>query len=275
MPTCVVIIPARYASSRFPGKPLVPIAGRPMIQHVYERACQARLVDAVLVATDDTRIVTAVEAFGGQAVMTSSAHPSGTDRIAEVAAQRAYDIVVNVQGDEPCIAPLAIDAMIAPLRDDATVAITTLAHPLRHVADLLTPHVVKVVVDRQGDALYFSRAPIPYDRQAWSQVPQVLAAAGAPLTLPPGCYRHLGLYAYRREVLLQLAQLPQTTLEQVEQLEQLRALEHGYRLRVVQTMYESVGVDTPEDVLRAEQILKHAGAAVGDMSAGQEKEQRC
>ena len=164
MPTCVVIIPARYASSRFPGKPLVPIAGRPMIQHVYERARQARLVDAVLVATDDARIVTAVEAFGGQAVMTSSAHPSGTDRIAEVAAQRAYDIVVNVQGDEPCIAPLAIDAMIAPLRDDATVAITTLAHPLRDVADLLTPHVVKVVVDRQGDALYFSRAPIPYDR---------------------------------------------------------------------------------------------------------------
>jgi 3-deoxy-manno-octulosonate cytidylyltransferase (CMP-KDO synthetase) len=275
MSTCVVIIPARYASSRFPGKPLVSIAGRPMIQHVYERARQARLVDAVLVATDDARIVAAVEAFGGQAVMTSSTHPSGTDRIAEVAAQRPYDIVVNVQGDEPCIAPLAIDAMIAPLRDDATVAITTLAHALRDVADLLTPHVVKVVVDRQGDALYFSRAPIPYDRQAWPQAPQVLAAAGTPLTLPPGCYRHLGLYAYRRDVLLQLARLPQTTLEQVEQLEQLRALEHGYRLRVVQTMYESVGVDTPEDVRRAEQILGHAGAAVEGISARQEKEQRC
>jgi 3-deoxy-manno-octulosonate cytidylyltransferase (CMP-KDO synthetase) len=255
MPLCAVIIPARYASSRFPGKPLVLIAGRPMIQHVYERARQARLVDTVLVATDDARIVAAVEAFGGQAVMTSAAHPSGTDRIAEVAAQRAYEIVVNVQGDEPCIAPQAIDAMIAPLRHDTTLAITTLAHPLRDMADLLSPHVVKVVVDRQGDALYFSRAPIPYDRQAWPPAPHILAAAGAPLTAPPGCYRHLGLYAYRRDVLLQLARLPQTTLEQVEQLEQLRALEHGYRLRVVQTTYESVGVDTPEDVRRAEQIL--------------------
>ena len=275
MPTCVVIIPARYASSRFPGKPLVLIAGRPMIQHVYERASQARFVDAVLVATDDRRIVAAVEAVGGQAVMTASAHPSGTDRIAEVAARYAYDIVVNVQGDEPCIAPQAIDAMIQPLRDDAAVSITTLAHPLREVADLLTPHVVKVVVDRQGDALYFSRAPIPYDRHAWPQTPQILAAAGVSLGVPPGCFRHLGLYAYRREVLLQLARLPQTTLEQVEQLEQLRALEHGYRLRVVRTTYESVGVDTPADVERAEQMLRHTGAAVYGLAAREEKEQRC
>lgn len=275
MPTCVVIIPARYASSRFPGKPLVPLAGRPMIQHVYERACQARLVDAVLVATDDQRIAAAVEVFGGRAVMTSATHPSGTDRIAEVAARQAYDIVVNVQGDEPCIAPQAIDAIIQPFRDEPDTDITTLAHPLRDVADLLTPHVVKVVVDRLGYALYFSRAPIPYDRQAWSRAPQVLAAAGTPLALPPGCYRHLGLYAYRREVLLHLATLPQTTLEQVEQLEQLRALEHGYRLRVVQTTYESVGVDTPEDVQRAEQILRQARAAGHDMSTGEEKERQC
>ena len=275
MPTCVVIIPARYASSRFPGKPLVLIAGRPMIQHVYERASRARLVDAVLVATDDVRIVAAVEAFGGQVVLTSAAHPSGTDRIAEVAAQQTYDIVVNVQGDEPCIAPQAIDAMIQPLRADPAVAITTLAHPLRDVADLLTPHVVKVVVDRQGYALYFSRAPIPYDRQAWLHAPQVLAAAGTSIALPPGCYRHLGLYAYRREVLLHMARLPQTTLEQVEQLEQLRALEHGYRLRVVQTTYESVGVDTPEDVPRAEQILRHPGVAEDHLSARQEKEEQC
>lgn len=259
MPRCVVIIPARYASSRFPGKPLVAIAGRPMIQHVYARACQARLVDTVCVATDDARIMAAVEAFGGRAVLTSPTHQTGTDRIAEVAAQLACDIVVNVQGDEPCIAPQAIDAMVQPLWDDPTVLLSTLAHPLREVADLLSPHVVKVVVDRQGNALYFSRTPMPYDRQAWPQAPQLLAAAGTPLALPPGCYRHLGLYAYRREVLLHLAHLPQTTLECVEQLEQLRALEHGYRWRVVLTTYESVGVDTPDDLARAEHVLASQG----------------
>lgn len=255
MTECLVIIPARYASSRFPGKPLVPIAGRPMIQHVYERARQARLADAVVVATDDARIVEAVEAFGGQVVMTSAAHPSGTDRVAEVVAQRSGAIVVNVQGDEPCIAPQAIDALIRPLRDDPQVQMTTLAHPLRHVEELLTPHVVKVVVDQAGDALYFSRAPIPYHREAWRRVPRQEETQTRLLHVPPGCQRHLGLYAYRREVLLQLAQLPQTTLEQVEQLEQLRALEHGYRIRVVPTTYESIGVDTPEDVVRAERVL--------------------
>jgi 3-deoxy-manno-octulosonate cytidylyltransferase (CMP-KDO synthetase) len=267
MPECVVVIPARYASSRFPGKPLVPIAGRPMIQHVYERACQARLADMVLVATDDARIVAAVQAFGGRAVLTSPAHATGTDRVAEVAAQLACDIVVNVQGDEPCIAPQAIDAMIQPLRQEPAVPLSTLAHPLREVAELLSPHVVKVVVDRQGNALYFSRAPLPYDRQAWLQAPQLLAAAGAPLAVPPGCYRHLGLYAYRRDVLLHVARLPQTILEQVEQLEQLRALEHGYRWRVVQTTYESVGVDTPDDVLRVERMLASAGRGTTDTHA--------
>ena len=250
-----MVIPARYASSRFPGKPLVMIAGRPMIQHTYERACQARLVDTVIVATDDARIAAAVEAFGGQVVMTSAAHPSGTDRVAEVVAQGAHEIIVNVQGDEPCIAPQAIDAMIQPLRDDPAVSMTTLAHALRNIDELLSPNVVKVVVNRCGDALYFSRASMPYDRSAWPQAPQLLAATGQALRPPPGCYRHLGLYAYRREVLLHLAQLPQTVLEQVEQLEQLRALEHGYRVRVVLTTYESVGVDTPADVAHAERVL--------------------
>lgn len=259
MPHCVVVIPARYASSRFPGKPLALIAGRPMIQHVYERACQARLVDTVVVATDDTRIMEVVAAFGGRAVMTSAAHATGSDRVAEVAAQLACDLVVNVQGDEPCIAPAAIDAIIQPLRHDPAVSIATLAQPLRELADFLSPHVVKVVVDRQGNALYFSRAPIPYDRQAWPQAPQLLALSGLPLPLPPGCYRHFGLYAYRREVLLHLAQLPQTTLEQTEQLEQLRALEHGYRLRVVPTTHESIGVDTPDDLPRAARILARHG----------------
>jgi 3-deoxy-manno-octulosonate cytidylyltransferase (CMP-KDO synthetase) len=255
MSDCVAVIPARYASSRFPGKPLIAIAGRPMIQHVYERACQARQVDTVLVATDDARIVAAVEAFGGQAVMTSAAHPTGTDRVAEIVAQRPYDLVVNVQGDEPGIAPQAIDAMLQPLRDDPAVRMTTLACPLRKVEELLMPHVVKVVVGRAGDALYFSRAPIPYDRHAWPQAPHLLAADEVPLQIPPGCYKHLGLYAYRRDFLLHLAQLPQTTLEQVEQLEQLRVLEHGYRIRVVLTRHDSICVDTPADVARVERML--------------------
>src|SRR5712691_1369124 len=178
MPRCVVIIPARYASSRFPGKPLVPIAGRPMIQHVYARARQARLVDTVIVATDDQRIVEAVQAGGGQAVLTSPSHATGTDRIAEVAAQLPCDIVVNVQGDEPGVAPEAIDAMVQPMLADPAIRMATLARPLRDVAELLTPNVNKVVVDRNGYALYFSRAPIPYDRHAWPQAPHLLAAAG-------------------------------------------------------------------------------------------------
>lgn len=259
MSRCVVMIPARYASSRFPGKPLALIAGKPMIQHVYERARQARGVDAVLVATDDARIVAAVEACGGQAVLTAPTHPTGTDRLAEVAAQMACDIVVNVQGDEPGIAPAAIEALVQPLRDDPALVMSTLARPLRDVAELLTPNVTQVVVDRAGYALYFSRAPIPYYRAAWPQAPQVLAAAGTTPVIPPNCQVHIGLYAYRRTFLLHLAQLPQTPLEQLEQLEQLRVLEHGYRIRVVSTTYESVGVDTPEDVARAERLLAQAG----------------
>ncbi len=255
MPGCVVIIPSRYASSRFPGKPLALIAGKPMIQHVVERSRQARCVDGVIVATDDTRIVAAVHACGGQAVLTSSAHPTGTDRIAEVAAQLTCDIVVNVQGDEPGIAPAALDALVQPLLDDPALLMATLARPLRDVTELLTPHVTKVVVDRAGYALYFSRSPLPYDRAAWPQAPQLLAAAGTTPTIPPGCQVHMGLYAYRRDFLLQLAQLPQTPLEQLEQLEQLRVLEYGYRIRVVSTTYESVGVDTPQDVARAERLL--------------------
>ena len=259
-PHCLIVIPARYASTRFPGKPLIPIAGRPMIQHVYERACQARLADSVVVATDDRRIADVVSGFGGQAEMTASDHPSGTDRVAEVATRRDCDLVVNVQGDEPCIAPQAIDAMIQPLRDDPGVQITTLAHVLTDPAALLTPNVVKVVVDRHNNALYFSRAPIPYYREGWQQTPSAVNPASPEPSIPPGCYRHLGLYAYRRQVLLEFARLAPTPLEQVEQLEQLRALEHGYRLRVVPTTYSSIGVDTPEDVAAAERVLRQDAA---------------
>jgi 3-deoxy-manno-octulosonate cytidylyltransferase (CMP-KDO synthetase) len=233
--TIVAVIPARYASTRLPGKPLADIDGRPMIEHVYRRAAQASGVDAVVVATDDRRVADAVERFGGLARMTSTDHKTGMDRIAEVAAELRAEIIVNVQGDEPLVEPSAITAMVDALLSDPALEMSTLSTPIRREDDYLSPHVVKVVVDATGDALYFSRAPVPYHRDG-----------------PPEgghyAYKHLGLYAYRRDFLLRLAALPQTTLERAEALEQLRALEHGFRIRAVETEYDSVGVDTPEDL---------------------------
>jgi 3-deoxy-manno-octulosonate cytidylyltransferase (CMP-KDO synthetase) len=238
----VAIIPARYESSRFPGKPLVEIAGRPMIEHVYRRASASRSVDAVIVATDDQRIVAAVERFGGTAVMTSRDHPSGTDRLAEVAATLDCALVVNVQGDEPLLEPRMIDEAVAPF-DDPSVAMGTLRRRLSDADEYANPNVVKVVVDRHDFALYFSRAPIPYWRDG----------QGPP---PAGVYAHVGLYVYRRDVLATLAGLPRTPLERAEMLEQLRALEHGYRIKAVETTADSVGVDTPADLERVRARLE-------------------
>jgi len=235
----VALIPARYASTRFPGKPLVELAGRPMIEHVYRRAAAAARVDAVAVATDDLRIAEAVAAFGGHAVMTGAHHESGSDRIAEAAQQLVCDVIVNVQGDEPLISPEAIDAAVAPLVSESSVVMSTLAAPLGDPRDADDPNVVKVVLDQQGDALYFSRASIPYLR----------TAGAVPL-------RHIGLYAYRRAFLLQFAGWPRTPLEQAESLEQLRVLEHGFRIRTVVTPYESIGVDTPDDLTRVRAALE-------------------
>jgi len=240
--TSVAVIPARYASSRFPGKPLAEIAGRPMIEHVYRRAADARGVDAVVVATDDARVAAAVERFGGIARMTGSHHRTGLDRIAEVARDLQCSIVANVQGDEPLVDPSAISLMIDVLRGDPDLQMATLRTPIRSEEDYASPHVVKVVVGGNDDALYFSRAPIPFHRE------------GA----PEGghyAYKHLGLYAYRRDFLLRLAALPQTALEQAESLEQLRALEHGHRIRTVETGHDSIGVDTPADLERARQTF--------------------
>lgn len=242
----VAVIPARYASTRFPGKPLALIQNKPMIQWVYERTCQAQLVDEVVVATDDQRIADAVCAFGGRVCMTSPDHPTGTDRLAEVAAGLQAELIVNVQGDEPLIDPQMIDAAIAPLRDDAAIEMGTLAAPIATAEDFRNPNIVKVVVDRLGFALYFSRAPIPHDRDA--------AAA-----LPPSARKHIGLYVYRRVFLLRYAALAETELEQLEKLEQLRALEHGARIRVVDTMAGCIGVDTPEDLARIEMLLRQRG----------------
>jgi 3-deoxy-manno-octulosonate cytidylyltransferase (CMP-KDO synthetase) len=233
--TAVAVIPARYQSSRLPGKALAEIGGRPMIEHVYRRAASARSVSSVIVATDDERIYHAVVAFGGQARMTSPSHQSGTDRIAEIAAHLDCTLIVNVQGDEPLIEPSMIDQAVAPFALDPTLMMSTLRRRIDDPAELHNPNVTKVVVDRDGFALYFSRAPIPFARQ------------GCP---PAPAWRHVGLYVYRRECLLRLAALPQTAMEQSEALEQLRALEHGIRIKAEETAFDSVGVDTPEDLER-------------------------
>lgn len=253
----VAIIPARYASSRFPGKPIVDIAGKPMIQWVYERTRQASGVGRVLVATDDRRIHQVVVDFGGEAVMTSPTHPTGTDRLAEVASSLDALLIVNVQGDEPLIEPTAIDAALAPFADDPTLVMSTLRCPIPTLDELFDISITKVVVDTHDFALYFSKAPIPYHRDEWgpmaSMVPRLRLSGG---TAPTLGWRHIGLYVYRRTFLLEFARLPQTPLERLEQLEQLRALEHGYRIKVVPTPSVSIGVDTPEDLAKVRQLLR-------------------
>jgi 3-deoxy-manno-octulosonate cytidylyltransferase (CMP-KDO synthetase) len=257
-PQVVAVIPARYDATRLPGKPLADIAGRPMIEHVYRRAAAARGVDAVVVATDDTRIATAVRAFGGIATMTDSAHRSGTDRIAEVAAGLPCDIVLNVQGDEPLIEPAVIEAVIACLMRDPMLEMATVCVAIADRSDYDNPNVVKVVTDTTGRALYFSRAAIPHLRG----VPDRDAGAGRREPNGQGSlgYKHIGLYGYRRSFLLKFTALAQTPLERIESLEQLRALEHGYRIQTVETAHDSVGVDTPEDLERVRRQLP-AGAA--------------
>jgi 3-deoxy-manno-octulosonate cytidylyltransferase (CMP-KDO synthetase) len=248
--SCVAIIPARYQSSRLPGKPLAEILGRPMIEHVYHRAAAAPSISQVIVATDDERIVQAVERFGGIARMTRANHASGSDRLAEVAAGLSCDIVVNVQGDEPRIDPLMIEEAIDPMRRDSIVDIATLRKRITEPKDFLDPNVVKVVVNREDFALYFSRAPIPYLRDTTTRPhPAWLRESWCRL------FKHVGLYVYRRDVLLAFAALQPTSLERAESLEQLRALEHGLRIKVIETSYESIGVDTPEDLERVRQLM--------------------
>lgn len=248
------MIPARYGSTRLEGKALADIAGKPMIQHVYERAARAAQLDDVIIATDDERIADAVAAFGGRCEMTASTHQSGTDRLAEVARRIDCDLIVNIQGDEPMIEPSAIDAAVAPFLSNPEERFGTLARRITSLEDHLAPSVVKVVTDRKGYALYFSRAPIPYFRvdgdEAWPEDrPRVHPTTGVqPL-------HHIGLYVYARETLLWYSALAPTPLEQTEKLEQLRALENGCRIRVVQVDYAPIGVDTPEDLERVRKAL--------------------
>lgn len=227
------VIPARYASTRLPGKPLSMIAGKTMIQHVYERACQAKLPDEVVVATDNELVEKAVLDFGGKAVMTSPDHPSGTDRLAEVALMYPdVDVIVNVQGDEPMIPPEVIDNLAQVFANDADLNMATMKVEMEE-ADYDNPAAVKVVTDLNGNALYFSRSLMPYPRNK-----------------PEGykVFKHVGIYAYRRNFLLKYAALAPTPLEKAESLEQLRALENGYKIKVLESKFKGIGVDTPEDL---------------------------
>jgi 3-deoxy-manno-octulosonate cytidylyltransferase (CMP-KDO synthetase) len=249
MSRIVAVIPARYASTRFPGKSLTPICGKPLIQWVYERAALAKSLSSVLVATDDKRIRNAVEAFGGKAVMTLEEHPSGTDRVAEAVEKLDADIVVNIQGDEPLIEPQLIDDIGIVLQADSSWDMATAASPIVHPIDLMNPAVVKVVWGRDGRALYFSRAPIPYVRD------------GDATGREPAHWRHIGIYGYRRPFLQKLVAEPPCPLEELEKLEQLRALHIGCSMKVVPTAHHALGVDVPDDVPKAEDALRRAGLA--------------
>ena len=248
----VAIIPSRYGSKRFTAKPLMPIAGKPMIQRVYERTAASTTVQEVFVATDDRRIEAAVHGFGGRAVMTSEHNRSGTDRVGEAAEALGLsdpDIVVNVQGDQPLMDPRCIGQLIEPLLTDPHVLMSTLAYRIVDPREINDPKDVKVTFDRSGDALYFSRCPIPYRRDGG---------------FAPDVFKHLGFYAYTRGFLRTFCGLPSGKLEEIEKLEQLRAMESGYKVRVVVTPYDSPEVDLPEDIRRIEERIRKAASAGED-----------
>ena len=242
MSEVTAIIPARWASTRFPGKPLVKLRGKPLVQHVWERAQRAKSVDCVIVATDDMRIAEAAFDFGADVALTSPKHPTGTDRLAEVAKKlKSAPIILNVQGDEPDIAPSTIDRLARALQDDPALGMVTAANPITSSADIRNPNVVKVVTELSGRALYFSRSAIPHDRDGRGGIKYL---------------RHQGIYGYRRKVLLDFVKWKPTPLEQAEKLEQLRALEHGVAIGVIVVKRASVGVDVPADLAKAARALR-------------------
>src|SRR3984885_14066255 len=247
----IAVIPARYAATRLPGKPLVLLSGKTIIERVWERTRRATKISRVIIATDDERILKAAAEFGAEAVMTRSEHRSGTERVAEVAvhiAGEGEEVFVNVQGDEPLVEPDAIDTLVEAIESDDSVSVATLMVPVAKPADIMDPNIVKVVLDFDGNALYFSRAPIPWVRDQ-----------NAPVHAQH--MKHLGLYAFRRSALLDFPTLPLGDLERIEQLEQLRWMENGYKIRVAETPHDSVSVDVPEDVARVEQLLRGSHTA--------------
>ncbi len=240
------VIPARYSSTRLKGKILADINGKPMIQHVWERSKKSRLLNDLIIACDHDLIVAAAKRFAAKVVLTSSRHPSGTDRIAEVVKSLDVDVVINIQGDEPLINPRTIDALAQSMKDDPACIMATIVTVLHEEADLMDPNIVKVVIDQNQNALYFSRSPIPYDRDRMG-------------FKKGGYYKHLGIYAYRKEFLLNFIHLPKSRLETMEQLEQLRVLEAGYKIKTVLTDTQTIGVDTPTDLLKVKKLLTKNG----------------
>jgi 3-deoxy-manno-octulosonate cytidylyltransferase (CMP-KDO synthetase) len=255
------VIPARYASTRFPGKPLAPLGDKSILEEVWQRAASSQRIDRLVVATDDPRIVSACEGFGAEVLMTDAGHPSGTDRVAEVAERLGdeHGVVLNIQGDEPLLTGTSLDELAGAFDAGASVEMATLVEPLETADDLFDPNVVKVVAAASGRALYFSRAPIPYHRGAavrlGADFREALAARSGGLA---GYRRHQGIYGYRRETLLTLSKMPPSSLESDEGLEQLRALEAGISIQVVDSDFRSQGVDTPADLERVARILTEA-----------------
>ncbi|MBF0465690.1 MAG: 3-deoxy-manno-octulosonate cytidylyltransferase [Nitrospirae bacterium] len=253
MTQAAVIIPARYGASRFPGKPLALICGKPMIEHVYERAKRAHSASAVFVATDNAKIYDTVVGFGGAAIMTKETHATGTDRIAEAARDLPFTVIVNVQGDEPLIEPDMIDSVIELMQDDRA-SMGTLKKKITTPCDIFDPNIVKVVTDSEGFALYFSRSTIPYLRDVFDGK-STLDSMDAIDSSGIQYYKHIGIYGYKKEVLLRLSELPESELEKAEKLEQLRALTNGYGIKVGETSFDTIAVDRPEDIGKVERWL--------------------
>ncbi len=248
MHKAVVIIPSRFDATRFPGKPLATLKGKSIIQHVYEQTSRSRLAGEVYVATDDKRIFDEVTSFNGHAVMTSGSHTCGTDRIAEAAKNIECDIIVNVQGDEPFIRPEMVDDTIQILRDDETASMSTLCVRIDNQEELLSPHSVKVVTDREGYAMYFSRSPIPYYRDEWTDLNSISHIPDKTVLM-----KHIGIYGYRKNVLVEFTSMEKSALEDIEKLEQLRALSAGFKIKVKETAFNTFGIDTKEDLRKAEE----------------------
>jgi 3-deoxy-manno-octulosonate cytidylyltransferase (CMP-KDO synthetase) len=249
---CIAVIPARWASTRFKGKVLADINGKPMIQHVWERVKRAHEIDDVIVAVDREKVFKVVESFGGKAVYTSPEQPSGTDRLAEVANSLDADVIINVQADEPLVHPLMVDELAQVFKYEKNVQMATIVKRIHRKEDITNPNVVKVVVDRKGFALYFSRSPIPYickrDRSELEQNPDIEDVSGR-------YFKHIGIYAYTKDFLFTYTNLPKSMLEGEEKLEQLRVLEHGYKIKTVETRYDTISVDTPEDLDKVKALL--------------------
>jgi len=256
------IIPARWKASRFEGKILTKILGKPMIQHVWERSKEAKMLDDLIIATDSEEVIKAVKGFGGKAVYTSKDQPSGTDRIAEVVNEIDVEIIVNIQGDEPLIHRSMIDDLANTLLEHKSIPMATVVKRITDKKDITNPNVVKAVADREGGALYFSRSPIPYVRKEEA----ARSALDVHSWFSGGLadedikyyYKHIGIYAYTKDFLFTYTNLPKSKLEELEKLEQLRALENGYKIKVVETEFDTIGVDTPEDVAKVEEMLRLA-----------------